>query len=88
MSIKTVDKIVKKTDPYATKQERSAHRRANLAEKEKYPAQFKETKGIEKNLGKNEYLGERFKNGDIRISKKVPKRDRKSVILHEKIHKV
>lgn len=82
--VKIVKKLNDKGFPTHNKKYREAHAEADNAEKKKYPKVYKAMKKVDKKLGKHELSGKNLKSGKILISKKVPKKDRKDVILHEK----
>jgi hypothetical protein len=83
MKYKVVPKIKIKGYPVKSKNYKTAHDEADNAEKKKYPKQYKNMKKIDAKLPKGEYSGTHTRKGKIEISKKVPKKDRKTVALHE-----
>ena len=83
MKYKVVDKIKKKGYPTASKKYPEAHRAANQVEKKKYPQGYEEMKKIDAKLPNNEEAGTHTKSGKIKVSKKVPPKDRQEVATHE-----
>lgn len=85
--VKIVKKIIAKGYPTASRTYREAHAEADNAERKKHPKQYDDMKKIDSRLAKNTLSGTHDRKGDIRISKKVPKRDRPTVILHETVER-
>lgn len=79
-----VSKITRKVSPYKNKRILAAHKKANAAEKKTYPKEYADMKKVDRKLAKKEYAGEHDSKGNIEISRKVPKRDRPTVKLHER----
>ncbi len=64
----------------------SAHSKANAAEKAKFgEANFKAMNKVDAGLKKHELAGKNLKSGKIEVSKKVPKKYRSEVALHEQV---
>ena len=78
-------KIVKKGFPTTAKGYQTSHEKADKVEKKADPKAYKAMKKVDNKLGKNELAGKNLKSGKILISKKVPKKDRENVYLHEKV---
>lgn len=85
--IRIVKKILARGYPVSSRKYRESHAEADNAEKRRYPRAYRELGKIEKHLSKNELLGTHDKKGDILISKKVPRRDREDLILHEEVER-
>ena len=86
IKVKLVNDITRKKDPYKNKVTLSAHKKADIAEKKKFPSGYKSLKKNDQKLKKHEFIGENSaKDNTIEISKKLPKKYRKEVIFHEKI---
>lgn len=83
MKAKIVKSIKRKGFPTSSKYYKEAHAEADMAEKRKYPKQYKDMKKIDNKVSKNKLVGKNTKSGKILISKVVPKKDRKTVKLHE-----
>lgn len=64
----------------------NAHSKANAAEKAKFgEASFKAMNKVDAGLKKHELAGKNLKTGKIEVSKKVPKKYRAEVALHEEV---
>lgn len=83
MKYKLVNEIKKKGFPTSSKKYPYAHRKANEDEKKKYPKGYEKMKKIDNKLKKGELAGTHLKSGEIDISKKVPKPERKETVYHE-----
>lgn len=81
-TIKT--KLVNRGYPTDSKNYREAHAEADNAERKRYPKAYKDMKRVDSKLSRNELSGKNTRSGKIEISKKVPKRDRADVALHER----
>lgn len=86
MAYKLVKKIKRAGWPTTSKKWRSAHSKANLAEKKRFGKKaFAKVQAIVKKMPKDELLGTHTKKGLIRISKRVPKPYRPQIAYHEKV---
>lgn len=83
--VKIVKKIAAKGCPTSSSRYREAHSEADAAEKRTYPKAYKDMKKVDKKLGKNELAATHDRKGNIKIESKIPKKDRKDVILHERV---
>jgi len=81
--IKVVKRLEAKGYPTASPRYAESHDEADNAEKRHYPRAYKELKKIEKHMGRKELLASHNRHGDVTIEYRVPKRDRKDIILHE-----
>ena len=64
----------------------TAHAKANRAEKAKFgAAAFDAMMKVDAGLKKHELAGKNLKSGKIEVSKKVPKKYRAEVALHEEV---
>jgi hypothetical protein len=61
-----------------------SHKKADAAEKKKYPKGYEELKKIDRKLGKNELIGKNTKSGKIEVSKKAPRNLRPEIAMHER----
>ncbi len=80
---KVVKKLSDKGFPTHSKRYPHAHEDADKAEKKANPKAYKQVNKLERKIGKHELLGKNTKSGKIEVSKKVPKKDRANVALHE-----
>lgn len=87
MKVKIVKKIIAKGYPTSSKYYAEAHSEADHAEKKKFPKSYKIMKKVDRKLGKNELVGTHDKKGNIRLSKKVPKKSRKDIEFHEEVER-
>lgn len=78
-----VNGIARKGYPTASKDYHRAHELANEKEKKKYPKQYSAMKKIDAHLAKGTLAGTHTKSGKIKVSSKVPKKDRADVAYHE-----
>lgn len=87
MNYKLVNQIKIGGFPTSSKKYPYAHRKANEAEKQKYGTRnFKALeKVIQKRLPIGELAGTHTKEGQIRISKRIPKKYRAEIEHHERI---
>ena len=87
MTYRTVSCIT--TDISKTKKYPYAHRKANEAEKERYgTTRFNRlNKIIKKVIPKGEWAGTHDKQGRIKVSRKIPRKYRGEVALHERIER-
>ena len=69
--------------PVHAKGYKSAHEHANKVEKKQDPKAYARMHNVDKKLKKHELAGKNTKSGEILISKKVPKDDRKNTVTHE-----
>lgn len=85
MKVKIVKKIIRPISPYKNKITLAAHKKANAAEKKKYPKGYEKFKKFDDKLGRHEFAGENFYSGKIEVSEKVPKSLIKEAIFHETV---
>lgn len=85
--IRVLNKIISHGYPVSSPRYRKSHAEADNAEKRHYPRAYRDLKKYSKKLGKNELLATHDKKGNILISKKVPRRDRRDIILHEDVER-
>lgn len=87
MNYKLVAHITKKGFPTSSKKYPYAHRKANEAEKQKFGIRnFKALeKVIQKRIPVGELAGTHTKTGQIRISKRIPKKYHAEIERHERI---
>jgi len=83
ITYKVVNKIKKAKYPMGSPKYREAHNEANRAEKKEYPKGYEKMKSIDDRLPKGEYAGTHDKAGNIKVSKRVPKKERPEVARHE-----
>jgi hypothetical protein len=62
-----------------------AHRKADVAEKARFPKGYERMKKVDKNLPARQLAGKNSKSGMIFVSAKVPKSLRKEVAYHESV---
>ena len=80
------NKLTDKGFPTHEKNYKTAHAKANYAEKQNFgDKNFKRLGKIERSIKKHELLGKNTKSGKIEVSKKVPTKYREEVAYHEKI---
>lgn len=79
-------KISDKGYPTSSPKYQSAHQEATKKEKERFPRKdFKKLEHMDRTVPKGELLGKNSKDGQITVSKRVPKALRKEVAYHEKM---
>jgi hypothetical protein len=72
--------------PTHSRKYHSAHAKANAAEKASFgDASFRAMNKVDAGLKKHELAGKNTKTGKIEVSKKVPKKYRDEVALHEEV---
>lgn len=81
---KIVKKLSDKGFPIHSNEYQSAHKKANVAEKKKFPKGYSKLKKVEKSLDKHELMGKNTKSGKIEVEKKF-KPYSKEIAYHEKI---
>ena len=89
--VKIVTKITDKGWPVHNKKYKSAHQKANEAEKKDDPKAYKRVNKLERSLGKHELMAKHTKGGVVEIEEKFAKdkKIRKNLIKHEvKEHKI
>lgn len=83
ISYHLVDRIERKGFPTSNLRYEYAHRKANEAEKAKYPSGYEAMKKVDSHLDNNELAGKNTESGEIYVSRKVPRQHRNEVALHE-----
>lgn len=62
-----------------------SHAYANREEKKKYPNKYEKlNKWMDKNQKQHEYIGMNYKNGKVKVEKRVPKEFRPELVYHER----
>jgi len=85
MKYKVVKDLKAKGWPTATRRYKEAHEMADKAEKKKYGKSYEYMKKVDSSLKKGELAGKNTKTGKIEVSKKVPKKYRSEVAMHERV---
>lgn len=85
--VRVVKKIVSRGYPVSSNKYSESHAEADNAEREHHPRAYRELKKIERHLRRNELLATHDRKGNILIEKKVPRRDRIDIILHEDVER-
>lgn len=80
------NKLNDKGFPTSSTKYNAAHKKANEAEKKRFPKGFKAMAKVDRSLAqKGELAGKNLKSGKIEVSKKVAPKLRSEVAFHEKV---
>lgn len=83
MKYKVVRTIKRKGYPTASPRYKEAHSEADKVEKKKYPKGYQKLKKLDKSLKSDQLIGTHTKAGKIKVSKRVPRKERAEVATHE-----